>query len=456
MPLLSRFLAMQQATSPLAALTQPQQTPQLGFEWQSPSMLPQAPQLPQGATAQTQGKSSAPIQGQAPGGFWGRMQTGINGLNENPLFNLGLSLLAGSQNGGDWGVVADRMGQYGRDQRERQMLDNEMRRQKAADNRDNTIFGRQQTEWQNQDQQRQRFEAAVNAEQDPTRRAQLLAIGPEGYGQFLSQEQQMQFQARENQLNRDNDRRVAATRSANENSLGRYFQAMDAQTIGDLNQQSAQLQAVGLPQLYALRDTIGQAGLSLTGQPLDYNNRITLGRWFNGSSADRQTLEVWRAQILGPALETLRGLGAMSEREMDAAIQSFSNPNMTLGAAQQLIDQRIAIAERRIATANLANQYFQQYGGLTGAGPGWPSYLAENIGSQLPASTTAPPGAQTQARSQYRTPPPQAVADLRRDSSAQARREFDAIFGPGAAARALATSPARVPAAARGQRPGAF
>lgn len=381
-------------------------------------------------------------------GFFGRLNKGFGSLNESPLFSLGMSLLGNAQ-GSNWAGVGQDMRQFDQDQTERQRMQNEERRLKTADVRDETVFGRQQQEWGLQDQQRRDWETAVQGEQDPQRQATLRAMGPQGYGEWMSQQQQMQFQHNENELNRSNDRRVAATRSANENSLGRYFQAMDAQTIGDLNQQSAQLQAVGMPQLYALRDTINQAGLSLTGQPIDYNNRITLGRYFNGSSGDRQTLEVWRAQILGPALETLRGLGAMSEREMDAAIQSFSNPNMTLGAAQQLIDQRIAIAQRRIDTANYANQYFQQYGGLTGSGPGWPSYLAQQLGSELPANTTtgpqnssAPGGGQPQqpnAFQQPQQPTSQDIQTLRRDSSPQRRQQFDEVYGPGASERVLRT-----------------
>lgn len=445
--------AQPQAMPQMPSLTAPPNGQPMGPDPFAPA--PVAPQM-------TPGMAKEPTMPQeGGGGFFNRLNKGFGSLTESPLFNVSMALLANSERGGDWGGFSQDLRQYGQDQTQRQRAQDESRRNKVADTRDESIFGRQQTEWQRQDEQLGRWRSAIQAEQDPQRRSQLEAIGPDGYAQYTLQNQQMQFQSRENQLNRDNDRRVAATRSANENSFGRYFQAMDAQTIGDLNQQSAQLQAVGMPQLYALRDTIAQAGLNLTGQPIDYNNRITLGRYFNGSSGERQTLEVWRAQILGPALETLRGLGAMSEREMDAAIQSFSNPNMTLGAAQQLIDQRIAIAQRRIETANHANSYFQQYGGLTGSGPGWPQYLAEQLGSELPANTTAgapgmgggAPPAPTSASPGSQIPAA-AVTDLRSDPSPQARREFDAVFGQGAAARILGQN--RAPQAARGGRPGAF
>lgn len=453
MPLLSRFLALQQA-SPLAALTQPQTTPQMGFEWQNPSMLPQAPQVPQGAAAFTPNKQATPGEGTPPGGWMSRLQSGM----ESPLFNIGMALMAGSQNGGDWGVVSDTLRGYGQDQRERQRLENEQRRQKAQDAQTNTLFARQQTQWGREDQQIADWERALQNETDPQRQAQLRAIGPQGYGGWLQDEARMRFQSHEAQLDRDAAERAARIRSANENSLGRYFQSMDAQTLGELNQTAAQLQSVGLPQLRALRQTIERAGSSLTGQPIDYNTRITLGRYFNGSSSDRQSMEVWRAQILGPALETLRGLGAMSEREMEAAVNSFSNPNMTMGAAMQLIDEKIATAERRVATAQAAGRYFREAQGLTGvtnsAGQDWPTYLQSQLGapvaSTMPNGAPPPPSVGASATTQQSNVPPppqrgQIVNGFRFMGGDPAdRRNWVRING------------GSTPQAARGNRPGAF
>lgn len=427
------------------AAAQPQQPPQMPSLTGAPTGQPMGPDpfapAPMAPPVTAAPKEPMTQQQGVQGGFWGGFNKNLGNWAESPLLQMGLSLMGNAQNGGNWSGVGQDMRQMSMDQRQRQQMENEARRMKTADARDETIFGRQQTQWGFEDRQRADWEAAVQGEQDPQRQVTLRAMGPQGYGDWMSGEQNRAFQSRENQLNRDNDRRVAATRSANENSLGRYFQSMDAQTIGDLNQQSAQLQATGLPQLYALRDTINQAGLSLTGQPIDYNNRITLGRYFNGSSGERQTLEVWRAQILGPALESLRGLGAMSERELDAAMNSFANPNMTLGAAQQLIDQRIQLAQRRVDTANHANSYFQEYGGLTGAGPGWPSYLAERIGSELPqpgAGRASGGGTPPALAPTFNAgPSPQDIQTLRQNSSAERRRQFDEVYGRGASERAL-------------------
>ena len=144
MGLLSLLQFGQQA-SPLAALTQQQATPQLGFEWQNRSMLPQAPQIPQGAVAMTPNKQAAQGNGTPPGGWMSRLNDGLN----SPLFNVGMALLAGSQNGGDWGVVSDSLRGYGQDQRERQRLANEERAAKAQQNLQNTQF-----DWMRTDRQR--------------------------------------------------------------------------------------------------------------------------------------------------------------------------------------------------------------------------------------------------------------------------------------------------------------
>lgn len=323
----------------------------------------------------------------------------------------------------------------------------------AQGNWNRQLQGRQQGDWARQDKQIADWTAAVQGEQDPQRRAQLQAIGPQGYGEFISNQERMAFQAAEGQKDRDTQIRAAQMRAANENSLGRYFQQMDAQTIGTLNEQAAQIQAVGLPQLLNLKSTIQQAGTALTGRPIDYNTRISLGRYFNGSSADRMTLEVWRARILGPALEQLRGMGAMSEREMEAAMNAMANPNMQLGAALQLIDEKIATAQRRVASAQATSDFFTDAGGITGvrnkAGQDYSSYLTERLGS-LPGSGAD--GANVVPRGGYADPPPDAIAQLRSDTSAAARAEFDQIFGPGAAQRAL--SGARQPAANNPMRRG--
>lgn len=196
MPLLSRLYGLN-AASPLAALTQQQQTPQLGFEWQNPSMLPQAQGPTNGAVAQGPAKQSAPFNPNAPQvqrpGFWGQAQDRLASLDTNPLFNIGMSLLGNAQ-GSNWSGVGQDVRDFGRAQRERQMLDNEQRRQKMGDARESEQWTWAQEERQQQQRQRQSWQEAVTSEQDPARRAQLQAIGPEAYGEWLQRQDEIQFQ----------------------------------------------------------------------------------------------------------------------------------------------------------------------------------------------------------------------------------------------------------------------
>lgn len=196
MALLSRLYGLN-AASPLAALTQQQQTPQLGFEWQTPSMLPQTQGPTNGAVAVGQPKQSAPFDPNAPQvqrtGFWGQAQDRFANLDTNPLFNIGMSLLGNAQ-GSNWAGVGQDVREFGQQRMQRQRMDNEDRRLKAADARDNTLFERQRSEWGQQDQRRAAWQAAVDGEQDPSRRAQLAAIGPDAYGDWLQRQDEMEFQ----------------------------------------------------------------------------------------------------------------------------------------------------------------------------------------------------------------------------------------------------------------------
>lgn len=338
---------------------------------------------------------------------------------EAPLFQRGLAFMAaGAPGGGGWGEAADRMSQISQQQQQRRMQERQMRREDTADKREETLFGRQQTVWDQQDQQRGLWETAVRNEQDPRRREMLMAMGPEAYGQWMAGEQQREFQAREGQLDRETTLAAAHMR-ANDDSLGRVFQRMDAERLATENETAARIQSIGLPALQNLRMTIEAAGASaLPGQPIDARSRITLGRLFNGSSADRATLEVWRSQVLQPALEVMRGLGAMSEKEFAAAQEAFANPNMTYEGAMRLLNQRVQEAERRIAVSQASTQFFRENnnqitGVVNSQGEDYSTYLARQLGERglMPSGTwgsnnPGPPGAQSGARPSAPTPPP--------------------------------------------------
>jgi hypothetical protein len=130
-------------------------------------------------------------------------------------------------------------------------------------------------------------------------------------------------------------------------------------------------------------------------------------------------LETWNARIMGPALETLRGLGSMSEREFEAAVASFANPNMTLGAALSLVDEQIAKAERQTKTARAANDFMADAGGLTGRrnaqGQDWPAFLEATL---RPPQQAQPQQSRARRRlvQNWRTLPDASLLDIDADS----------------------------------------
>lgn len=286
----------------------------------------------------------------------------------------------------------------------------------------------------------------------------------EGQRARVSDEQwasEMAFRKEDGALNRAAQNRGLGL----EFGMGRYFQSQDAQFLGDQTALSAQIQSVGLPSLLNVQQTIGEARKigGVAGQPLGANERVTLGRLFNGSGPGRPTLEVWRAQVLTPALEAMRGLGAMTEKEFEAALSSFANPNMTLEAAETLINQKVTEARRRIATADAAQRFAREAGGITGvnnkAGQNFGTFLAEDLARQgLAGAVPRPESDQPQAAApqgprdlaglidSVLTPRPQPTAQqiarippdarremLRRINDPQARAAFDQQYGPGSA-----------------------
>lgn len=310
----------------------------------------------------------------------------LGNINNQDLLSLGLSLLGNSQNGGDWSAVGkDLQGiQQGAMAREDRALSQEDRareiqRQAEADARAKEEFAAWQKEQQRVAGLTTRYEEALkDPSLDPDAKRMLGILGPEGYGQYEmwradkaaraeERKADQAFTATENAKNRAASAEEARIRSSNENSIGKYFQAMDAETIGKSNEAAAQLQSRGLPMLQAVQADIQKAKeLGLQRGFFDANAKIKLGQVFNENGPMQTTLETWRARVLGPALETLRGLGAMSEREMEAAVNSFSNPDMTIDAATSLLNERIALAENKLLENRVMNQFFTEAQGLTG------------------------------------------------------------------------------------------
>lgn len=454
--------------APTGARPQITASPLTPLQNSMPDMQPQPGQMAE------ENRSAAQANGGDIFGDAGRFFSEItsdreDGFNRTDLLQLGLSLLGNSQNGQGWAGVANDFGniQQGVERRQDRVLAKEdrareIKRQEEADARAKEEFEAWRKEQQRVAGLTSRYEEALkDPSLDAEARRMLGIMGPEGYGQYemwraeqaarsKETKENREFEASERQKDRAASAEEARIRSANENSIGRYFQAQDAQTIGESNAAAAQIQSRGLPMLNAVKADIQKAhDLGLQRGFFDQNQKITMNRMFGENGPLATTLETWRARVLGPALETLRGLGAMSEREMEAAVNSFSNPDMTFDAAMSLIDERIKLAENKLLENKTMNQFFTEAQGLTGkrnpAGQDWNTALTlafeeDRRARELKAPPQPAPTVEKMGGGQGAVIPPNAITLLKQNPTLEMRRMFDQKYGNGSADKVLGTA----------------
>jgi hypothetical protein len=388
----------------------PQQSPQPQQPRTGPQMpMPQSPLTPEPMQPSPQQMPALPTQGpqiNQPRG-WGALASSVQdgSLFEAPMMQAGLALM-GNARGGNWAGAAQQIGQQNQQRRDN-------RRQERQDQMQETAFGRQQTEWGQADQQRAAHAAAVQAERDPQRRAMLLAIGSAGYGDYMAREADQRFRAHEGELDRANSRTVAGM-SADRRAHLTPLQVTNAR-----------------------RDFANAHGLAET-----YNQFVDMVR-----TASPQAL-----MGIGP------DGAALAAQQRLLAIQAKSPAALDLGA---LVGADFAILDDIIGNPQNWRQLVQSGGregvmrrlqpfgsfmqqGVRRLQETYAPYeeqMADVFGEQA-ALPTAAPAAPSGGDSAWSGggPPQAAINDLRRDSSAAARQEFDAVFGQGAAARALRMS----------------
>lgn len=454
MPLLSRFLALQQA-SPLAALTQPQTTPQMGFEWQNPSMLPQAPQVPQGAAAFTPNKQATPGQGTPPGGWMSRLQSGM----ESPLFNIGMALMAGSQNGGDWGVVSDSLRGYGQDQRERQRLANEERAAKAQQNLQNTQFDWLRTDRQRADEQRQRYTNwASNQSDNPdasvdpeaafraTQEARGIANQPiTPYQQATLDVQNRQFSQeiglRRRQLELDALR------------LGRSLENLSTTDTRTLNQITD-----ASDQANAFNSEITRFMNLNSVQPTGPYTQFNPGSWFGDSRARRDEMEGITSRLIS-SVRAMSGEGGIMT-DADAlrferglpSVNRYGQTNTNISAASR------EVARNASDRVMFYEMYARNNGSLLGARSAWNDYLTRNpIYDSAGNLRENRPGFEEWMRAgspDMRAPPSQAAPQQRQPSQAPA--QTGSITPEQARAELARRERERRQRGAYGQQPGGY
>ena len=344
--------------------------------------------------AQDFGGPAQPIQPKGPG-FMDRLNSTFN----NPMFQKGLTLLGEGQNGGNWSRAMQRWGEM--DQNQAQQANQRFQQQVQMRG-----MQRQEKNWGQEDQQRQRWEQAVQGEADPKRKQMLLAIGPDGYGQYLQGQtaleaeqqarlQQQEFTSRENALDRGSRFAVAGMgRDPLDTAVGR----MAAARVGGMQEASLLAQQSALPRISRLRAALTELGqLNGVHNPVSSDGQRLIGRLTGGGGRANQLREEIKNLTTSMSLDMAEKLKPMSNSDI-AMIQAIqANPDMTLAGAMAILDNQEAELKRGVQTAGEAARWFDEHRGLgpNSQGQSFEDYVAGKYpapkSSQQSAPVKAPP-----------------------------------------------------------------
>lgn len=377
----------------------------------------------------------------------------LNASMESPLFNLGMGIVASSGPGGTGADFAQYMRGYQQQRQQREQLRRQNTREDAADQREQTQFGWQQTQVQQMEAQRADWRRAVEMETDPQRRATLQALGPEGYGEWLSGEQQRAFQAREGQLDRETTLRAAGMRAnARPDGAGPGWMRPNGrdqlmmEDFGTATNAARQLLNSDIPRLRDLFSRMIQ--YDAQGRPLPASMRQTVNRYLQLHPEERAAFEQIESAIWPLVQQRLEGLAPITQFELGQAIARTPSANWTPQGVLEELDNMERAARLTVDLGTRAYDFQGEAGSLTtgrnAQGQSWMDVtgpLYEQYQYRPPAALDRPATApQAPAREGSVQPTQSDVALLRSDPSATRRRQFDEVYGQGAAARALAAN----------------
>lgn len=441
-------------------------TPQMGVEWQSPAMLPQPPQIPNGAAAMTQGKVASTQYAGAPDGRYGgrlqdRFSTWVDNLGNNRLFNIGAALIANSGNGGDGQGFLRSMQDFNAQQMEQRRLNNEERRQKAADNRDATAWTRQTQEWERSDQERAALSDWV-ATLSPEDQAAARANPQAAYAAFMEahaaatmpvtpfQQAQLNLQERELASNERIRRSTLAYQQSQDQWMRRFQGALgaaDASTVAEQGALVNRAVTTVRPILQEMRSIIDRYP-DIMGSWINTADRTQLVRMAGGDPQRLAAMERFQGlatQLTLPQLETLR---PATNLDFERVRSTVADPQMSRSGALAYIDSQIQELDRALSVQNSQGQWIAQYGSLS---------LPNEQGQTWAQSVNNAPFMQFNPQS------PQSIAGAAAGAQAQTPQRGDVVDGyrfmggdPADRRNWVRINGGSTPQAARGNRPGAF
>lgn len=363
-------------------MNQPMQQNFMPGEWDWMKQSQQWGQWPGGQMAQPQGdlRTNSPLLTQPnealmehkppPPGMGERVGAFFNPQNQQGIFGPGMmkafTLIGEGQNGGDWGRAMDRISGIDKDQAQAAS----QRFQQQVQMRQ---MQRQEGDWKLQDDQVGRWQAAVEGEKDPARKSQLLAIGPEGYAQYINADRalqaeqqarqtQMEFTARENALDRSSRFAVAGMgRDPLDTAVGR----MAAARVGSMQEASLLAQQSAIPRIQRMKALLAELGaLNGVHNPVGAEGQRLIGRLTGGGGRANQIRDEMKNITGMMTLDYAEKLKPMSNSDITTIQQMLANPDMTLTGAMAILDNQEAELKRGVQTAGEAARWFDQNRGL--------------------------------------------------------------------------------------------
>lgn len=327
------------------------------YNWQIPQLQTSPLQALSTPNLQPQQQLRAPNLGE-------RLQTafgnGDDNLMNSSLFQMGLSLLGNARNPQGWAQTAQDLQGINQAQMQRRQLARQNQRQDAADQREATQFGWQQTAQQQSEAQRQRWQDAVNGEQDPQKKAQLLAIGPAGYGDFLLAQQRLQADQGQQNIQNDFERQrigiaqgqLALDRSRTDRSA--FLRGSDMQSMQNVRDAADRAQALALLGGRFME----QNALTGTGPETQYNP-------FRGWDSGVQNMNSVVSQMTPFMRPT--GSGATSDYEQRLYQRGVQSPTNSPQANQEIYRNQQTLAQLAQARRYFYEDWASQRGTLNGA-----------------------------------------------------------------------------------------
>jgi hypothetical protein len=354
---------------------------------------------------------------QKKGGFLSRIGDAFGGItsdrqdgfNRSDLLQMGLSLMGNARNGGDWGAVGQDLSRINQGVTNRQDRAREIKRQEVSDAQKAEQFRAWQEQQALDKQQTEDWHAAITAEPDQQKRAELLAMGKDKYAEVKLAEQRLKAEeaqraaafanqktlqdeeiaarAREGALDREERLKAAdiAKRDPSATVRGRADQARIAPWIDAAN--VAQIYTI--PRMDRMREIMNQlAARNGINKPLDAETRITLKRLTGTDPETQGLLQEFNGLVSQFSRDEAQKLKPVSNLDIESIEKNMPGADTPLSAGLRMLDRMEAELNRGIARTNNMVEWMDQGYSLTQPNKDGKTFL--QVYGEAPPDASAP------------------------------------------------------------------